>query len=331
MLAIEKLKKARQKFKVAEQQVRSKDYFRAEKSYERLVAEFPGWTTAQFALAQTYLALGKYKEGFRELECRWSIKDPLNDWYKKTFDFDKWWDGSPLRGKTIVVFCEQGLGDAIHFIRYAQQLSGNVIVVAHRPLAPLLDGNVIVADIGQDIALPEYDFVCSAMSLPHILQDFDIRGESYLTADRRITKGVGVVWGGTPGHPLDQHPVTCRCFPVNHFRKLRAHLVSLQLEHRPDLGEPWFPSLAHEIQDARDTAEIMMGLDLVITCDTSTAHLAGALGRPCWLLLPYLPCWRWGIDSESTPWYNSVRIFRQKEPGNWDAVFDEVATQLSAF
>jgi hypothetical protein len=318
------------KLKVAEQKIRERDYFGAEKSYKSLVEEFPDWPSARFGLAQTYLALGKYQQGFREMECRWQIDDPMNQWYKKVYDFDKWWDGDSLEGKTIIVFCEQGLGDAIHFIRYARMLEGRVVVHVHEPLAPLLPGEVVVGGVGEEPKLPEYDYVCSAMSLPYLLKDVPISGERYLWAsEERSRGGVGVVWGGTPGHPLDQDPVTCRSIPVKHFRKLDADLVSLQLEKRPDLGEAWFPNLVDKVRDMRDTAEIMKGLDLIITCDTSTAHLAGALGLPCWLLLPYVPCWRWGIDSNRTPWYNSIRIFRQSEPGNWDAVFDEVAMQLA--
>lgn len=324
MNAIAEFKIAQAKLKLVEQKVHERNYFGAEKAYERLIKEYPNWTAARFGLAQTYLALGKYRQGFREIECRWDIDDPLNQLYKRKYDFDKWWDGSSLDGKTILVFCEQGLGDAIQFIRYARMLEGRVVTYVHEPLAPLLGGEVITGDE----ELPEYDYVCSAMSLPHLMSDLPISGEKYLWAEERPRGGIGVVWGGTPGHPLDQNPTTCRSIPVEHFRKLNQDLLSLQLEDRPDLGEPWFPDLVKGVRDMQDTAEIMEGLDLVITCDTSTAHLAGALGCPCWLLLPYVPCWRWGIDSDRTPWYNSIRIFRQPEPGNWDAVFDEVTTQL---
>ena len=314
--------------RLVEQLVRERRFCEAEKSYETLVKGHPKFISARFGLAWIYLALGKYKEGFGEFEYRLNIVDSLNQWYRKTYDFNKWWDGSSLDGKTILVFCEQGLGDAIQFVRYVKKLNGRVIVHAHRPLASLLDGEVIVGDVGEVTELPEYDYVCSVMSLPTLLQDFEISGEQYLWAKEKSVGGVGVVWGGTPGHPQDQDPVTNRSIPVDYFRKLDADLVSLQLEDRPDLGKPWFPSLTDGIRDMKDTAEIMRGLDLIITCDTSTAHLAGALGCPCWLLLPYVSCWRWGVDSDMTPWYDSVRIFRQQEPGNWDAVFDEVAKQL---
>lgn len=322
---------AREKLQLVAQQIRQRSYFEAQSSCEEIVHENPDWATARFSLAQIYLSLGKYKDGFRELECRWQIDDSLNWRYREIYDFDKWWDGSSLDGKTILLFCEQGLGDGIQFARYIDKLKGKIIVHAHRPLAPLLQAEVIVADIGETPEFPAYDYVCSTMSLPHLLQDLEPDGRPYLTAEKRKIGGVGVIWGGTPGHPLDADPYSCRSIPVHHFHRLNAELISLQLEHRPDLGEPWFPSMIDQIHDARDTAEIMLGMDLIITCDTSTAHLAGALGCPCWLLLPYIPCWRWGIDSESTPWYNSVRIFRQKEPGNWDAVFDEVARQLASF
>ena len=108
-----------------------------------------------------------------------------------------------------------------------------------------------------------------------------------------------------------------------------VNLFSVQLEYRPDLGTlPMYTDLSPYIKDLSDTATFLENLDLLICCDTAVAHLAGAIGTPCWLLLPYIPDWRWGLAGETTPWYNSLTLFRQKTPGDWAGVFNEVSTRL---
>jgi ADP-heptose:LPS heptosyltransferase len=120
---------------------------------------------------------------------------------------------------------------------------------------------------------------------------------------------------------------------LKHFKKLSAaKLWGLQVEPRPDLGtEAFYTDLAPSIRNMVDTAHYLHNLDLLICCDTSIAHLAGAIGTPCWLILPYMPDWRWGLDSEKTGWYNSLRLFRQSTPGDWEEVFERVSKALEGF
>lgn len=326
---------AKFKLRSAQNAALKHDYFRAKKILEEVIEDHPDEPLIHFGLAQICLTLGEFKKGFTEFEWRLEIADPLNYWYRQVHDFSKQWKGEPLENKTILIWLEQGLGDGIQFVRYVKQLNGRVIVHSHKPLAPLLTGEVVTADVNTDEhkEFPEYDYMCSSMSLPYALKDFTPTGEPYLFSGVREAKGerkIGVIWGGGRGNPSDDVPEQNRFVPVDYFKRLDAELFNLQVENRNDLGDSSWLRDPGPIRNMKDTAEIMRGMDLIITTDTATAHLAGALGCPCWVLLPYSPTWRWGTKN-TTPWYDSIQIFRQSEPGNWDTVFDRVKQQLDSF
>jgi hypothetical protein len=215
--------------------------------------------------------------------------------------------------------------------------------------------DVLIRDIihneGDD--WPEYDFQCSSMSLPLLLNDHNPQGTPYLEpATRKFREQVvaeyptelkiGVTWAGSPAHPKDRQ----RSISLKHFEGIKdmagVQIFNMQVDlrkrvhqneqHLIDFTEgckDWnLIDMTHMIQSYEDTATILAGIDMVISCDTSLVHLAGAMGIPCWMLLPYNPDWRWKLNGDTTEWYDSVRIFRQKERGNWADVFKEVEAAL---
>ena len=220
---------------------------------------------------------------------------------------------------------------------------------------------------GNGDEFPEYDYQCCMMSLPYLLKDFNITGNPYIKSATQNFKKfiddeygtenlkVGIVWGGSPSHPYDRR----RSIPLKEFLPIYemegVKLFSLQFDTRPrkhglshDLGFDMRPGsdgkivdlaegcedmqlvdLTTMIQSFEDTCTILEGLDLLISCDTSVCHLAGAMGKPCWMCLPYNPDWRWGIEGNTTEWYDSLRIFRQPARHDWKSVFEEVKKELN--
>lgn len=263
------------------------------------------------------------------------------------------WDGkAPLAGKTLLLWAEQGLGDTLQFIRYAAMASerGARVVAEVQPgLGALLaeaDGVAVVQERGA--ARPAFDLHCPLMSLPRA---FATRVDTiparlpYLRCppgrlsswrDRLGPAGglrVGLVWSGSPTHGKDAQ----RSIPLAAFAALwsipRVEWVSLQAQVRDSdraaLSASPLLDFSAEIGDFADTAAIVEQSDLVISVDTAAAHLAGALGRPLWLLLPHLPDWRWLLEREDSPWYPGARLFRQGRDGDWAPVIERVGVELN--
>jgi hypothetical protein len=272
------------------------------------------------------LTVGRYREGWPLMEARAAlypdVVPPMN------VDFPQW-KGEPLADKSILVWLEQGFGDQIMLVRFVGQLAerGARVSIGCRPaLAPLfaeIDGlhEVIPIALGQRLAIDRYDYWSRYFSLPlHLGTTLEsLPTAPYLRApeDRRARwqghSGVGVMWrpSVTGGN------VAAKTLPdAQAQRLLDRGAVSLQPE---DTG----------VADFADTAAIIERLDLVISVDTSVAHLAGAMGKACWTLLPVVGVdWRWMLDRQDSPWYPSMRLFRQRQPGDWPAVVDDVIAAL---
>ena len=318
------------------------------------VALQPDFAEGHFTLAQCLLQTGQFAAGWDEYEWRWQLSDYA--WAKIYRDSPlKLWAGEPLAGRSILVHAEQGLGDTIQFVRYLPQvvaLGGRVVLVVHPQLKHLLRVVEGVTLMGLDEKQPLCDFYFPLLSLPRL---FGTREDTipapipYLRADSvtierwqaRLAQGgvrVGIGWQGKPGTVVDHG----RSVDVASFAPLAripgVRLISLQKNQ----GTEQLASLPPDMQvetlgtdfDAgseafRDTAAVMSQLDLVITTDTSLAHLAGALGRPTWVVLKYASDWRWLCDVEHSPWYPTIRLFRQAKPGDWSPVFERMATELA--
>jgi Flp pilus assembly protein TadD len=295
----------------------------------------PNEPEAAINRAHALLLMGDYREGFAAYEARRS---------RPGLSFADsgrpWWDGKALAGKTILVHAEQGLGDAIQFVRFLVMVRerakpSRLLLSCDRQLVRLL-GNLadeVVADI--DLP-PPHDVQTLLLSLPGLLglNGSDLSGTSaYMRADPLDLPPcsgfkVGLVWAGSAGHRNDRN------------RSLAPHLMEPLLDLagvsvfslQKGRGEPppGMIDLAPRLGDLADTARALAALDLLIAADTSVLHLAGALGRPAWGLIPFAPDWRWGLRQETTPWYPSLRLFRQERPGDWPSVIERVALALHA-
>jgi hypothetical protein len=256
----------------------------------------------------------------------------------------------PLAGKTILLYAEQGLGDSLQFIRYVPrvaQAAARVWLKIDDALAalrlPLTDNVVLLGTDG-----PQLDLQCPLMSLPRAFRTeiATIPGAPYVAAPtdaitawaerlppRRGTR-VGLVWAGNPEHINDRN----RSIALAQLLPLLAadaEFLSLQRDLRPgdDALLREHPDLIHlgsALAGFADTAAVVDQLDLIITIDSAVAHLAGAMGKPVWILLPFCPDWRWLLDREDNPWYPSARLFRQPAIGDWGSVIERVASELRA-
>ena len=264
------------------------------------------------------------------------------------------WDGSSLGGRTILLRTEQGFGDTLQFIRYAPlvgQRRGRVIVACQRPLARLLARwPGFAAVVAEGDPLPEFDIYAPLLSLPGLLGTtlatvpVDV---PYLAADPgrvahwRHELGsvagfwIGIAWQGSPRHRRDRF----RSIPLSQFAPLAdiegVRLLGLQKGFgRDQLAalEGRFPitDLGDHLGDFLETAAVLRSLDLVIADDTAVPHLAGALGVPVWVALPYSPDWRWLLEREDSPWYPTMRLFRQARSGDWEGVFRRIAGALTS-
>lgn len=292
-------------------------------------------------LAYIHHLNGDLNEAWEEYEYRKICFPEIQQWLKR-YHPDKEWKGQDLKNKRIVLYSEQGLGDAIQFIRYVPLLKEATIIfhgnlALKELLSPYYDEFV---DIEQEFS--NYDYHASLISLPFLTKKEGIE-TPYLKANsvnyekyQKILK-VGLCWAGSPYHPNDINR-SCHLNKFEQISKIEGlNLFSLQKDVRVrqyknkqivDFSENAqnvkIIDISFHMNNFKETAEIIAGLDLVISVDTSIVHLAGAMGKETWVLIPYQPDWRWGINKNNSSWYPTLTLFRQKCPGNWDDVIDEI-------
>jgi tetratricopeptide (TPR) repeat protein len=290
---------------------------------------------------------GDLQSGFKEYEWRWRLPNNPNSWVNR-----KRWDGADLDGRKILLTQEKGMGDMIQMVRYAPLVkargAASVIVECVAPLGRLLGSAPGVDKVFiKDGSKPAFDVYMPMMSLPNVLGTSTdsipgpppyVSPPSIHNLKFDIPKGialkVGIVWAGKPTHQNDRN----RSCPLAHFIKLagflRVAFYSLQKGPRAaDLADAGadglIVTLDDRLNDFADTAAVMAQLDLIISVDTAVVHLAGALGREVWTLLPFTSDWRWLADRDDSPWYPSMRLFRQDKPDDWDGIFRKVTAALS--
>jgi tetratricopeptide (TPR) repeat protein len=322
-------------------------YAEAVACLERAVALNPDHREAAFNLSLLLLLLGDYARGWRLYEERWRLLETTKPRLPQPE-----WRGEDLGGRTILLVAEQGYGDSIQALRYVPQVAargGRVVLHLDRPLVRLaagLPGNVVI--VPKRAPLPTFDVWCPMLSLPGI---FNTTAETiptgpYLRPRQPIVERwrsrlgdlrglkVGLAWAGSPIHVNDYR----RSIGLERLKPLLeapgVSFVSLQVGPRAAdlaaLGPHAVADIASDLTDFAETAGAILNLDLVIAVDTSVVHLAGALGRPAWVMLPFCPDWRWLLDRDDTPWYPSLKLYRQDKPGNWDRVVARVAADLAA-
>jgi hypothetical protein len=338
----------------------------AMQSFDRATDIRPDLAEAWWDKAATHLLLGDFEAGWRLFEWRWQVPGPNGLDRVVRFAEPLWTGREPLEGKTIVLYAEQGLGDTIQFVRYAELVAARgarVLLAVPKPLMRLvsaLDGVDQVVD--GESAAPAIDYQCPMLSLPlafgTTLATVPAR-VPYLNADReesaawrqrlpRVPGGlrIGLVWAG--GHRPENPHMTAmdarRSLPLARLAPLAqpgVEFVSLQKGERAEAelralaAEGGFArrilDVGAELGDFATTAALIDNLDLVISVDTAVAHLAGAMGKPVWLLNRADTDWRWMLGREDSPWYPTMRIFRQTVSGDWGSVIAAVREALLDF
>ncbi len=332
--------------------VKQRQFAAAVAEYDAAIRQRPDFAEAHLNRALAWLATGDFRKGWVEYEWRWRTAG-----FQELVSSQPRWDGGLLDGKTILLWSEQGIGDTLQFVRYARlvrQRGARVWFKAPRALHPLLSRTPgIDRLIAEDEQPPSFDCHSPLVSLPRLLAttlDDIPAGQPYLFPSEQLVRRrqaelealgeklkVGIGWRGNPRFASDRE----RSIPLVELLPLTkvsgVQLVSLQ--KNPEMGESPTSEIPSQIYVPKgqldeaagafmDTAAIMASLDLVITSDSALAHLAGGMGAPTWLLLPYAADWRWLTNRTDSPWYPTMRLFRQASPGDWASVFSEVAAAL---
>ncbi|HWT65251.1 MAG TPA: tetratricopeptide repeat protein [Terracidiphilus sp.] len=328
-------------------------------AHQLAAAQDPHNAGSAYNLALTELRLGEWQQGWPRYEARLRFREVVRN--PMHFQQPRW-QGEPLADRRILLHAEQGLGDAIQFCRYAPLVAargGSLILQVHQPVVRLLQSLAVVRS-GQAVVIPlgaappPFDLECPLMSLPAIFAttvDTVPWAGAYLAADPALAAEkracfsaqglrVGIAWAGNPRYRADRRRSMQLSTLLPLLRAFGADWVSLQKGEAADQLTALPADLPYNIHiydgssrdaDLAETAALVETLDLVITTDTSIAHLAGAMGKPVWILLSHLADWRWMQDTDTSPWYPTARLFRQSAPGDWPSVFARVVAALTRF
>jgi len=319
-------------------------------AFDRAIEIEPANMTARYNRGVLQLLLGRLAEGFADYEARW--QDPHGPVLaaRRQLAAPRWSGREPLAGRRILIHAEQGFGDTLQFCRYLPVLAGRgaeVVLEVPAPLVTLLaDLHGVARIVATGRPLPPFDCYCPLMSVPAALGTTlatipcDI---PYLRADpskvaewrERLAPirrpWVGLAWAGSPRHHNNHNRSVALETLVAGLPDDREYISAQR-----DVPEADRPALRHvhewtrELHDFSDTAALAEALDLVISVDTSVAHLCGALGKRCWVMLPFHPDWRWLLDRDDSPWYPTLTLFRHTRRGDWDGVLARVAAALRA-
>jgi tetratricopeptide (TPR) repeat protein len=330
-------------------------------AHESAVARDPHHPGARYNLALTQLRLGDFAQGWPNYEIRWSFRD-LHP-HPRRFPAPRW-DGHPPAERTsprLFLYAEQGLGDTLQFVRYLPQIAAmgfKITLEIQPPLSRLLQP--FVSNLGGELiphgaAIPPFDLHCPLLSLPAVFsttietipaQIPYLHPASNLQSPRPNPQSIriGLAWAGNPNYRADYERSThLKTFlpllelPNIQFVSLQkgpaaAQIAEIARQFNPQSNrQPNLDDACSRDRDLADTAAVLAGLDLVITTDTVIAHLAGAMGKPLWILLPWQSDWRWMQDRLDTPWYPQARLFRQTTPGGWPGLVSQVRAELAAF
>jgi tetratricopeptide (TPR) repeat protein len=320
-------------------------------SYERAVAINPQFADAQYNRSMAQLFLGDFRQGWQGYEWRWINAQRLGIGDARNFAQPRWLGNESIAGRRLLLYSEGGLGDTLQFCRYATlcaRAGAIVILEAQAPLLGLLKSLEGVSRlIASGSALPSFDYQCPLLSLPLAFKttvDAVPAPARYLHADAsrvaewRVRLGeqrrprIGLAWSGNPKNTIDARRSVRLADLIGHLPK-EFDYFRLQTQVRDTdravlESNPFIVSFDDDLLCFENTAALCQCLDLVITVDTSLAHLGGALGARTWVLLPRTPDFRWLRDRDDTPWYPSLTLYRQSTAGEWGGVFERVAADL---
>jgi tetratricopeptide (TPR) repeat protein len=318
-------------------------------SYERALALRPDYAQAHYNEAVCRMLTGDFDRGWQKLEWGWDTAQLKN--LKRRFSQPLWLGSDEIAGKTVLLHGVHGFGDTIQFCRYVPHVvarDARVILEIQEPLRALmgtLPGAAQIMSRGEP--LPDFDLHCPLLSLPLALatrlgtipaQIPYLRASAQAVTDWNARLGprprIGLAWSGRPEHNNDRNRSMRLSTLFSPLAGYDATYVSLQREVRADdapvlQGRSDILHFGEDLKTYADTAALIENLDLVISVDTSVAHLAGALAKPVWILLPFIPDWRWLLDRDDSPWYPTARLFRQDETRGWDGVTARVQTALN--
>jgi tetratricopeptide (TPR) repeat protein len=320
-------------------------------SYDHAVAVDPRFADAQYNRSMLQLFMGDFERGWRGYEWRWINAQRLGIGKTREFTEPRWFGQENISGKRILLYGEAGLGDTLQFCRYATlcgRLGATVILEVQAPLRGLLTSLEGVSElVSAGSPLPVFDYQCPLLSLPlafNTTLDTIPSPSSYLRADEerlaqwrfrlgeRHRPRVGLVWSGNSRNPMDSR----RSIPLGELLgqlPMGFEYFRLQTEMRESdrvalESNPSIVSFDDDLLDFENTAALCKCMDVIVTIDTSIAHLAGTLGHRAWVLLPHTPDFRWLRDRDDSPWYPSLRLYRQAYRGDWKTVLNRVAADL---
>jgi len=331
---------------------------RALGNYNLAIRHNPDYADAYFNKSILLLLKGEYTEGWQLYQWRFLQEGKIDT--VRSYQQPLWLGDELLTDKTLLIYIEQGFGDYIQFIRYALLLERlDVNVILEVPLALMgviktLKGNFILIESGKP--LPDFDYHCPVMSLPlafkttvksipsnllgkygnnpYIFVDEDKKKfwNNKLGAKKIHMKRVGLVWSGNPEHKNDSNRSlllkqlsTILTLPFE-FHSLQKEIRQIDVQTIKNFSN--IHQHQEEIADFSDTAALVDAMDIIISVDTSVAHLAGAMGKKIWILLPYFPDFRWMLDRDDSPWYPSVKLYRQEKINDWDSVLEKLKVEL---
>jgi hypothetical protein len=325
-------------------------------SLERGLAMDAGLAMAVLTEGVNDLRQGDFRRGWWKFEARLIASPGIIP--RREFAEPRWFgDPAELAGRTLLLHSEQGHGDAIQMVRYVSRVAamgGTVLVEGHGGLLPLYRSLPGIAGVfALNDRLPPFDLQCPILSLPLLFRTdlasipgnvpyLEVPADRTLMWQRRLDarpspageRRIGIAWSGNPAYPGDRE----RSMSLAVLEPLLAHTEYsfhiAQTEIRPDnrpvlLRQPHVRDHSEHIADFADTGALLSQLDLLVTVDTSVAHLAGALGVPVWVMLPYEADWRWLTGRDDTPWYPTMRLFRQTAPGDWAGVIERIIAALA--
>jgi tetratricopeptide (TPR) repeat protein len=326
-------------------------YAEAIAAFTRAIEIDPGYVQGRFHRALANLVTGQFAQGWDDYEWRWASGEAKAQ--RPPFPIPQW-NGEPLAGKAIYLYVEQGYGDAIMFARYVPMVAARgaaAVLFCVRPALKALLSSLPDAQVGvEGDTGPRCDYMCALLSLPRVFKTdlasipADVpyihapparleRWQARIPRDGRLN--VGLVWAGGRDFAGDRHRTIGLAAMTPLLGDARIRYVSLHTELRDDdaalmAAHPEILHVGPQIEDFADTAAAIAQLDLVVSVDTAVAHLAGAMAKPVWILLPFNPDFRWLLGREDSPWYPTARLFRQPKAGDWPAVIARVREALAA-
>lgn len=323
--------------------------------YKKVLEYLPNDNYVKYCLAQACIKAKNYKEGFEYFEARPSKEMAILSRQlvmKEALTSKPLWQGEPIKDKTLYAYYEAAYGDTIMYARYLPLLKDKCAKVLFKPqighIQLLKDADYGIEILDQKVFEPEleFDVHIPLMSIPHALGLYEEKDipfkDKYLKSDPKKVQfykenyfnndkfKIGIKWQGNTNYDI-KRKITLKSF-LKLFDLPNTKFYSVQkgggIEELEDAFDYDLVDLSETFNDFSDTAAAIENFDLVICNDTSVGHLTCALGKPCWMLLPYMQDWRWTVDISYSPWYNNIRLFKQNEPGNWKEVFDLVYEEL---